>query len=182
MLSIENTVLLVIDVQGKLAKLVQNSAVVIGQCAKIITAMQVLQIPVLHMEQNPSGLGKTTPELAGLLRSSQPYEKITFNGLGSIPFKETLARMNRKQVLLCGIEAHISIYQTGIGLLKAGYEVNLMLDAVSSPRIVDKEAAIQKLILSGAMPSSVEMAIYELLGTANHSAFKSVLQIMKSIK
>jgi nicotinamidase-related amidase len=179
MLMIDNTVLLVIDVQGKLAEIVQNSTEVIHRCAKLIKTMQILQIPILHTEQNPAGLGKTTALLAQLLASSKPVEKITFSALGSEPFLQALETLNRKQILICGIETHICIYQTAMKLLKSEYEVTLMLDAISSQRSVDKETAVHRLVLAGALPSSVEMATYELLASAKHPAFKDILKITK---
>ena len=180
MLLIENSALLVIDVQGKLAEQVHNSTEVIDRCAKMIQMMQVLQIPVLHMEHNPEGLGKTTPKLAELLVDSESFEKITFSSLGLPLFKDALEALGRKQILLCGIEAHICIYQTALELLENKYEVNLLMDAISSQRVIDKEIAAQKLVLAGAQPSTVEMAVYELLATAKHPAFRDILHILKS--
>ncbi len=180
MLQIDNSALLVIDVQGKLANLVHNSREVIDRCAKMIQAMQVMKIPVLHVEHNPVGLGKTTPKLAELLVNSDFFEKITFSSLGLLPFQKALEALGRKQILLCGIEAHICIYQTAMELLENKYDVNLLLDAISSQRLIDMEAATQKLMLAGAQPSTVEMAVYELLGTAKHPAFKDILHILKS--
>ncbi len=179
MLMIDNTVLLVIDVQGRLAEIVQNSTAVINRCAQLIKTMQVLQIPILHMEHNPAGLGKTTPLLGQLLSGTKSFEKITFSALGSEPFLQALEMLNRKQILICGIETHICIYQTAMQLLKSKYEVHLMLDAISSQRMIDKETAVQRLVLAGALPGTVEMSSYELLASAKHPAFKDVLKIMK---
>lgn len=179
MLTKENTVLVIIDVQGKLAKIVQQSEEMLDQLANLIQACHILEIPILWLEQYPQGLGPTDPKIAQHLTGLEPISKITFSACGNEQFMEQLQKVNRKQVLLTGIETHICVYQTGVDLVAQGYEVQVVSDAVSSRTAENKRIGLEKMKAAGIAETSVEMAVYEMLQKAGGEQFKAILKLFK---
>ncbi len=150
-----------------------------GNIRKLIQACELLSLPIIWLEQYPEGLGPTVPELADLLPDQQPLVKNTFNACGEAAFVDALAAHQRRQWLLCGIEAHVCVYQTALGMLAAGYEVELVADAVASRRQSDITVALQKLQTKGAALTTVEMCLFELVGDAANEHFKKLLPIIR---
>jgi len=180
MLSEKNTVLVVIDVQGKLAQTMQDRETLLTNLGKLILGMQALQVPVLWLEQNPARMGDTVPEIRTLLAMHQsPIAKMSFSGYGDPVFIETMEALSRRQVLLAGIETHVCVYQTAADLLARGYEVGVVADAVSSRRATDRDIALTRLRQEGVRLTSVEMALFELMRTATHPAFREILKIVR---
>ncbi len=178
MLEIDNTVLVVIDVQGKLAQLMHEKADLFGNIRKLIQAAGVLEIPIIWTEQYPAGLGPTIPEIAELL-TGEPIAKISFSCCGERRFVEAMGELGRNQVLLCGIETHVCVYQTAVDLLGTAYEVEVVADAVSSRTPDNKDIGLAKIKDAGADITSVETAIFELLKAAEGEKFKAILRIVK---
>jgi nicotinamidase-related amidase len=178
MLKTQDTVLVLVDFQGKLARIVQDSDAVIASARRLVRGAGVLDVPVLWTEQNPRGLGATVPELAELL-PGEPIAKLSFSCCGEGPFVEALERVGRKGVLLAGIEAHVCVYQTAADLLESGYEVEVVADAVSSRTAENKAIALARMRQLGAAITSVEMVLFELLGRAEGPRFKRLLEIVK---
>ncbi len=179
MLTTNSTVLVLVDVQGKLAQLMDGKEALFQNLRKLVQGVQVLGVPIVWLEQNPAGLGPTIPELAELLHGQQPIAKVSFSCCGDGGFMTALRATGRKQVLLAGIEAHVCIYQTAADLLKLGYEVEVVADGVSSRTTANRGLALQKIQQLGARLTSVEMALFELLGKADGPAFKAMLKIVK---
>jgi nicotinamidase-related amidase len=179
MLNIENAILTIIDIQGKLAHAMYEKELLFKNVQKLIKGMQVLGIPIIWMEQNPKGLGPTIPEIADLLSGNQPISKMSFSGCRNDRFLQELKTLNRKQVLISGIETHICVYQTAADLLDLGYEVQVVTDAVSSRTIEDKKIGLEKMKDSGVIMTSVETALFELLKVAEGEQFKDILKIVK---
>jgi len=178
MLSVDNTVLLVVDIQGKLARIVHDSEATIQGAGKLIRGAKVLGLPILHTEQNPAGLGPTVPELAGLL-DPQAIPKLRFSCCGEKRFLDALSRLGRNQVLLAGIETHICVYQTAVELIGFGYELHVAADAVSSRTPGNRQIGLRKMERAGAHVTSVETALFELQRVAEGPAFKELLKIVK---
>ena len=145
MLAAEDTVLLIVDVQGKLAQLMHGKQELFANLKKIIQGAKALDIPILWTEQNPEGLGPTMPEVADLLSGVQPIGELSFSCLGNERFARELRALDRSQVLVAGIEAHICVYQTAVDLLHMGYEVQVVADAVSSRTEANKRVALAKI-------------------------------------
>ncbi len=179
MLKAEKTILTVVDVQGKLAHLMHEKEALFENLRKVIRGIQVLGIPIIWVEQNPKGLGPTIPEIADLLSDVQPIAKLSFNCCRNDYFVQALKATARDQVLLAGIETHICIYQTAIGLLSQGYEVQVVTDAVSSRTAQNKEVGLQKMRDAGVSLTSTETALFELLEVAEGERFKEILKIVK---
>ncbi|MDX1523371.1 MAG: hydrolase, partial [Anaerolineae bacterium] len=167
MLNIDNTILLVVDVQGRLAQVVDQPAQVQANVERMIRGAQVLGLPILWTEQVPEKLGPTVPELAELLVESSPsISKSSFSCCGAEPFMAALTAAGRGQVLLTGMETHVCVYQTALDLLNLDYEVHLVTDAVSSRTPENKTLGIERMQAAGATLTSTEMALFELLRVA----------------
>jgi nicotinamidase-related amidase len=179
MLKIQNTTLLVVDIQGKLAESMHEKELLFKNTQKLIRGIQVLGIPILWVEQNPRGLGPTIPEIADLLAPIQPISKMSFSCCGSDRVVQALETLNRKQTLIVGIETHVCVYQTAVNLMDLGYEVQVVTDAVSSRDMKNKEIGLQKMRDAGAGLTSVETALFELLKVAEGKQFKEILKIVK---
>lgn len=179
MLTLANTILVVVDVQGKLAQLMHEKERFFDNLQKIIKGAQVLGIPILVTEQIPEKLGPTIPEIAHLLPDVRPIRKITFSCGGSDEFTQALAAAGRRQVLLTGMETHVCVYQTALDLLASGYEVHIVTDAVASRRAENKHVGLERIRAAGAIPTSTEMALFELLRVAEGPQFKEIIQIIK---
>ncbi|HDZ8843400.1 TPA: isochorismatase family protein [Aeromonas dhakensis] len=178
MLTTTNTGLLVVDIQGKLARLVEGSDALIANTARLVAGARLLGLPVVWLEQNPDKLGATVPELQLMQAGDLVLPKHSFGALEPA-LADALARQGVSHWLVCGIEAHICVYQTVLGLLEAGSQVSLVVDAVSSRSAANRELAIHKLAAHGAELTSVEMCLYELLGDCRHPAFRSILALIK---
>jgi len=179
MLKTENVILLIVDFQGSLAHSMHGKERLFRNVKKLIKGIQVLGIPILWTEQNPQGLGPTIPEVADILSNIQPISKMSFSCCRNECFIEALKALNRKQVLISGIEAHICVYQTAADMADMGYEVQVVTDAVSSRNIEDKKIGLQKMRDAGISLTSVETALFELLEVAEGKQFKDILRIVK---
>ncbi|NTU68052.1 MAG: hydrolase [Chlorobiaceae bacterium] len=179
MISPKDTLLLVVDVQGKLASLVSNAALVEKNIGKLLRACKLLDLPVLYTEQYPKGLGHTVEPLKELLGELVPFEKISFSCCGSGDFMKRLRSMGRNDILVVGMEAHICVYQTCVELLDFGYNVHIITDAVSSRSEQNRQLGIHCIERLGGVPTSTEMAIFELLRVAEGDTFREISKIVK---
>jgi nicotinamidase-related amidase len=179
MLSPERTALIVVDIQGKIARAMHDHETLIDDIEKLVRGAQALEIPIILTEQNPEGLGPTIPEISGLLASIEPVRKLCFNCCENERFLQELEKLNRRQLLLAGIEMHVCVYQTAAALLDAGYEVQVVADAVSSRTPQNKEIGLGKVREAGGSVTSVETALFELLRVAAGDKFKKILKIVK---
>lgn len=179
MLDIQNCTLVVVDVQGKLARLMHEKQSLFDNIKILIKAAKILEIPILCCRQVPDALGPTVPEIARLLKGIDPIDKAGFSCCGTERFNTKLRKLIRNQVMLCGIEAHVCIYQTAVDLLNAGFSVDICADAVSSRTPANKQIALDRLTAEGANITCVEMALFELLRTAEHPQFKNIAKLIK---
>lgn len=179
MLEIENVVLLIVDIQGKLAHLMDKKELLFKNVQNLIKGSRTLGIPILWVEQNPQGLGATIPEIADMLSDIQPISKMSFSSCRNDRFLKTLSDLDRKQVLISGIETHICVYQTAADLVDMGYEVQAVADAVSSRSLENKEIGLQRMKDSGVSLTSVETALFELLKVAEGEQFRQIIRIIK---
>jgi nicotinamidase-related amidase len=179
MLTNDNAVLVIVDVQGKLAQLMADREALFGNLQRMVRGALALELPILWLEQIPEKLGPTIPEVADLLPGVQPISKTSFSGAGNAQFNSALAQSGRKQVLLVGIEAHICVCQTALDLVAAGYEVAVVEDAVGSRIASNKAVGVRKMLAHGVDLSSTEMALFELMGDAGHPAFRDIQALLK---
>jgi nicotinamidase-related amidase len=179
MLTKGKTGLVVIDVQGKLSTVVHDSERFIANLVTLIKAAKLLDMPILWLEQNPEKLGKTVPELQEVLGSVTPISKFSFSACGEPVFVEAVKKTKVKTWLLSGIETHICVYQTALGLLDLGYGVELVSDCVSSRALSNKVLALEKLARKGAEITCLEMCLFELIGDCRADEFRSALSLIK---
>jgi nicotinamidase-related amidase len=178
-LTADNTLLVAIDFQERLFPVMHEKEKLLKNVLKLIQGAQVLNIPIILTEQYPKGLGPTLPEITELLPDLQPIEKTCFNCCDEEKFSKALENSKRKQVLICGIEAHICVYQTAMALLRAGYDVQVVADCVSSRDPENRMVSLFRMGSAGAIPTTVEMALFEILKAAKGDAFKAISNIVK---
>jgi nicotinamidase-related amidase len=179
MLTTENTVLVVVDVQEKLARAMCQKERFMDTLQKLIRGINILGIPIIFTEQYPKGLGPTLPEIASVTPDFKAIPKIRFSCAGDKQFLQELQKLNRKQVLLAGIESHVCVYQTAADLLELGYEVQVVTDAISSRTIENINIGLEKMRSMGASMTSTETALFELLKIAEGEKFKEIQKIIK---
>jgi nicotinamidase-related amidase len=183
MLKKESTGLIVVDIQGKLTRLVHDSDALVSNCEKLIKGVQALDLPILWLEQNPEKIGSTVDELSNLLSSptshQEPIIKYTFDGCENDQFIEAVKAANVNTWIVCGIEAHICVYQTAISLKRMGFEVQIVSDCVSSRELANKKLAINKLVNNGVELTGLEMCLFELVKDCRTPVFKEILVLIK---
>jgi nicotinamidase-related amidase len=179
MLEIEQCCLTVVDVQGKLAQLMHGRDALFKNIQILVQAAKILEIPILWCQQRPDALGPTVPEIAQHLTDIEPINKVAFSCCGAEEFNAGLKELGRNQVVLCGIETHVCIYQTAIDLLRLDFNVSIIADAVSSRTLENKQIALNLMAAEGAKISSTEMALFELLKTAEHPKFRQIAKLIK---
>ena len=179
MLDIQQCCLTVVDVQGKLAQLMHGREALFKNIQILVQAAKILEIPILWCQQCPDALGPTIPEIAQLLADIKPINKSAFSCCGAEQFNVRLSELARNQILLCGIETHVCIYQTAIDLLLKGFNVHVIADAVSSRTLENKQIAMNRLAAEGVKISCTEMALFELLKTAEHPKFRQIAKLIK---
>lgn len=179
MLKINETALVIVDVQGKLAKIMHQSKETLTNIQRLIQGVQLLDIPIVWLEQYPLGLGGTLDEIKHHLVGNKVIEKMTFSACKTEDFQEEMNQHGKKSILVAGIETHICIYQTVTELVQQDYHVEVVVDAVSSRTLQNKEIGIEKIKLIGASITSVEMALFELMESAEHPQFKKVSKLIK---
>lgn len=180
-LEAEQCALIVVDIQEKLLPPIFQKEQLVKNSQLLIRLAGILKIPTLVTTQYSRGLGPTVPEIASLLPEIQPIDKHMFSCFGSDAFCSSLKRLpgNRNTVLLCGMESHICVMQTALGALREGYIVHIASDAVSSRTEWNWKIGLERMRAAGAVISSTEMAMYELLRSSGAPAFKELLPYLK---
>ncbi|MFQ6617006.1 MAG: hydrolase [Fidelibacterota bacterium] len=179
MLTARQTILMVIDVQEKIFSTLYEQTETEKNIVRLIQGAAVLNIPVVWTEQYPRGLGSTLPSIREVLPGQTPLEKRSFSCLGDPTVREKIESYGRKEVLICGIEAHVCVYQTSVDLIDRGYGVHIVTDAVMSRKRENYDVAMANLSTLGARLTSVEMILFELLKEAKGKRFKAIAEIIK---
>lgn len=172
--------LAIIDMQESFRPVIADFAEVAGRIALMAQGAQLLGLPLIVTEQYPKGLGHTAEEIKAVLPANlEVIEKTAFSSCGARSFETELERARARHVLLCGIEAHICVNQTAHDLIERGYRVHLLTDCITARTLHNKQTGIAKMLQSGALPSSIEMALFELLRDAGHEQFKAIQKLIK---
>ena len=177
MLRTDATLLLIIDVQEKLARAMHDSDFIVSNLTKMIHGAKLLHIPLILTEQ--VNLGPTIPDLADIVDDRPAIEKRSFSCCGENSFMETLAELNRKQVLIGGIECHICVYQTAMDLAAAGHDVQILADCVSSRTAMNRSIGLDRMAAEGIKLTSTEMALFELLKVADGENIRALSRLVK---
>ena len=179
MLDTENSIVVIIDIQEKLDKAVgENSP--LQSAIKLAKASNILNIPVIVTEQYPQGLGSTIKELKNELSNTTTFiEKNTFSAFRTPAFAEELKKSNKKQVIICGIEAHICVYQTICDLIDNGYEVFFVKDASASRKEYEFNTVLELIKQTNGKVTCTEIVLFEWLKSSKHPNFKEIQALIK---
>lgn len=178
-LTTDNTALVVVDPQEKLMAAMPRRAETLAGIQKLVRTARLLHFPALVTLQYVKGLGPVCPELAEATAGLPTFEKLSFSCCGNEEFLHTIRDLRRPRIILCGVETHVCVQQTAIDLLAAGYAVYVCADAVCSRRDLDRDVALERLRDCGAIITTVEAAIFEMLKQAGTAEFKACLPLWK---
>ena len=183
-LDVDRAFVLVIDLQEKLVPLVRQHKQVVTAGAKLLDCVPIFQLPVLATEQYPKGLGRTVEALGGRLEKSNAtvIEKATFSAWAQPEIREAVLTIDRPQVVMIGVEAHICIQQTTLDLISRDYDVFVCADAVGSCSRIDYEQALERMRQEGAFVTTVESVLFELCNRCDTAQFKTMLEVLKTSK
>ena len=179
MLNAENSLILLIDIQEKLVNMLEKDTIS-SKAAKLLNAAGILEIPCIITEQYPKGLGPTVEELK--LETTDKtvfFEKTAFSAMQESGFKEILRNYNRKNIIICGIEAHVCVYQTVSDLITEGYNVEIVQDITASRKETEFQTGMEKMKQLGANVTSLEIVLFELIKTSKHPHFKEIQGLIK---
>ncbi len=179
MLESKNTILVIIDVQGKLAQIMHDREDLVKNLQILISGAKLLEIPIIWMEQLPDKLGPTIPEIQELLPDIEPIVKDVFSCARNEEFNGRLQELHGHDIILAGIESHVCVYQTAMDLLGQDFTVHVAADAVSSRTDSNKQLGLERMLLEGVIQTSVEMMLFELQGIATGDRFRKLAKLVK---
>ncbi len=179
MLKPEDTVFILIDVQGKLAEMMHDKEQFFKNLKILVESLRILDIPIVWAEQYPEGLGDTIPQIRELLDGLEPIPKKTFSVCGHKELNDLINSFDKKQAIVAGMEAHVCVYQTVSDLLSQGYGVTIIADAISSRTQENREIGLRRMTSDGAKIASTEMILFELMHIAEGDKFKKIAKLVK---
>lgn len=177
-----NCCALIVDFQERLMPAMHGKEELLKNTVKLVKGLSLLEVPMLITEQYPKGLGSTLPEISEAAKGSPIIEKTSFSALESddvLGHLEQLEQLGRKQVLICGIEAHICVLQTALQLLKKDFQPIFVTDCISSRHQTDLMASLMRAEREGVQFVSAEMGLFEMLGSKDHPQFKAISNLIK---
>lgn len=176
----KDTAVLVVDYQEKLLPAIYDVEALLERTRILLSGLLALEIPVILTEQYPKGLGPTVRELRDCLGEAyRPFEKMTFSVMGAEEVRDAFAALDKKNIIVCGTEAHICVLQSVIDLQAAGYQVYLVEDCVASRKPSDKEAGLHRAMGEGALMTSAEAILFELTVISGTPVFKQISKLVK---
>ena len=179
LLKLEQTALLIIDIQERILPVINNFQLVVNNTLKLIKGFKVLGLPIYFTEQYPKGLGPTTRIILDELGGIKPFDKMTFSCSGAGELFDEFKKKNLSQIVVCGIEAHVCVQQTVLDLVENNIQVNLAADAVSSRKEMDYQTALERMRVHGTEVTTTESILFELLNVCGTPQFKEVSKIVK---
>jgi nicotinamidase-related amidase len=177
LLRLEDSLLVVVDVQEKLVPHIANGSNVQANVARMVRAARIAGVPIVSTEQYPKGLGPTTKEIASQLESAS-FEKLAFSCMGSEEFRNHLVVQERRQLVVCGLETHVCIQQTVFDLMAEGFHVFLVLDAIGARKATDHEVAIRRMEAHGVVSCTVESCLFEWCKEAGTPLFREIRKLV----
>ncbi|MFA5353822.1 MAG: hydrolase [Thermodesulfovibrionales bacterium] len=179
LLSGQDAALIIVDIQDRLAAAMKQRDEVIGNCLHLIELARMVRMPLIVTEQYPKGLGQTVPELREALSSCEPVEKLAFNCCEEAAFRDRLRETGRKTVIITGMETHICVLQTCLGLLREGYHVHVVRDAVCSRNKENRDTGLAFMRDAGAVITCTETALFQILRVSGTEEFKAISRRIK---
>lgn len=178
-LNSKDTFLLIVDVQERLARVMERREQVEESINVLIRLANLMDMPIVLTQQYTKGLGPTVGALADNLKGTEPVEKIDFSCCGEDTFIKAINSTGRKTVLLTGMESHICVLQTAVDLLEMGYTVHVPWDAVCSRDDGNRDRALNFMEKAGAVITSSEAAAFQILGKAGTPEFKEISSMLR---
>ncbi len=175
----DDSALIIVDIQERLAAVMSEKEKVLGNCLHLIELSKLMNIPVIVTEQYPKGLGPTVEEIRNAMPHYSLVEKISFNCCDEKKFIDIIESLNRKKLILTGMETHICVLQTCLGLIKRGYHLHVVADAVCSRRQEDKNTGINLMRDAGAVITCTETVLFQLLRIAGTEEFRIISKRIK---
>lgn len=175
----EETIGLVIDIQERLLPHIAANSELIKNTEILIRGLKVLELPLLVTEQYRRGLGPTLPEIQQVIDNFLPMEKSSFSCCGDAGFMAELNKSGKKNVVICGIEAHVCVLQTVLDLIESGFQPVVIENCVSSRSALDKKIAIKRMRNEGAIISTYESILFELTRLSGTDTFKAISKLVK---
>jgi len=173
------TCLLVVDVQERLLRVIHENKLLLRNIQRLVSGAGIFGLPIIVTEQYPKGLGPTVSPLCGMLEKARKLEKITFSCMRDQPIADLIGETSRDTMLVCGTESHVCVLQTVLDALGSGLKVHVAADAVSSRTQENKQIALERMRQAGAVITSTESALFELLEKAGTSEFKKISALIK---
>lgn len=178
-LHINDTIALAIDFQERLMPVMREKEKLINNSYKLIKGLEILDIPVVYTQQYTKGLGMTISELIMEDHEFEYFEKIKYSCYADESIRDYVDLINKRNIILCGVESHICVLQTALDLKEAGYNVILVTDCIDSRKEIDKEMAVKRAIQEDIYVTTYESVLFELLGGADDSKFKEISNLIK---
>lgn len=178
---IEDSVVILVDIQERLVPAMYRGEETVKSCVSFIRGLQILEVPILAARQYPKGLGDLVEPIREALGDYETYDKMTFSVYGDPKMKERLREMGRKNIFIFGIETHICVLQSVIDLQNDGYQVYLVSDCATTRKETDHQMAIERALAEGALVTTREAALYELLREAGSDQFKQISKLVKEM-
>ena len=176
----DRTILVLVDLQERLLPAIAGQDRVVKNSLLLMRLAEILKIPVVLTTQYRKGLGDVVPDVAAAAPLTQALDKVSFGCFANEGFLARLADLgDRDQLVVGGVESHICVCQTVLGALEKGYAVHVAGDAVGSRTDANHRVGLARMERAGALVSSAEMAVYELLGRSDAAAFKQILPYLK---
>ena len=172
-------ILTLIDVQEKLVPLMDNNTQFVDNLVILLKGAQLLDIPIIWMEQLPDKLGPTIPQIRDVMKGQSPLIKNVFSCGDSDAYLGVLNTYNPDEVILCGIETHVCVYQTAMGLLSMGKNIQVVVDAVTSRKKLNHDIGLQRISEKGGLLTTYELLLFEEQKIAEGDRFRSMIQLIK---
>lgn len=179
LLCADQTLVMVVDMQAPFLQSIFERERLLRHIALLISGANILKTPILGTTQYAQRMGEIVPEIREKLPAIAVRDKMAFSCYADPQIADEVDKMGRKQILLCGVESHICICQTAHDLLAAGYQVHVVADAISSRTEANWKLGLKKMKQGGALISSVELALYEMMEEAGTPAFREILSLVK---
>lgn len=175
----EETIVLVIDFQERLMPVIDKKEEVIQKSALLLKGLNLLKIPCIITQQYTKGLGETVTLVTEAAERYTLYEKVTFSAYENEDIRQFIQKHTKKNIIVCGAEAHICVLQTVIDLCNAGYQVLLVENCIGSRKEEDKKTALQRAVYEGAIITTYEAVLFELMRSSQHDCFKKMIALIK---
>ncbi len=178
-ISSEEAALLVVDIQDRLAVVMEEKDKVVKNTRNLIELAKLFNMPVILTEQYPRGLGPTVSEVKEALAVYAPIEKTSFDCCGQGDFIDVIRNVNRRKIIVSGMETHVCVLQTVLSLIKEGYEIHLASDAICSRDAGNKRIALDLMASAGAIVTCTETVLFQILKKAGTEEFKAIVKLIK---